>query len=348
MPISIYNYQNSKIPLMLELAESYLERHYAGEYYLDNDWENGPNTIIIFKDPNLEASILESIKAIVAAYKEKHPVSKEEVHKKAEKYARNQHTLKQLELRDMEGHAQTMRADGTVELRSRKNNAFNSQYHQDMFDHYRTRLNSLYLDMMRIYIGLDTFHQTHMFLYMYHYLTSLYEDGSKRGYLSFLSHVEGFFSRLRLEGHNIDMKSEFERRRTGILKDNKIILHDELADAMDQWQQTWGLIAAEMNSQFRIENYQDESMLGLNEQYELLLENISPLDNSFHSELVRNKELKSFILSKKMLVFRDIINLFYLSLPIFEQSMVKKQFYAYCTVKFIEENHKEDLLFVLD
>ena len=348
MPISIYNYQNSKIPLMLQLSESYLERNFAGEYYLDNDWENGPNTIIIFKDSKFESQAIESIKGIVAAFKEKYPVSKEEINKKAEQYARNQIVLKQLELRDIEGNTQFMRDDGTVEIRSRKNNAFNSNYHQDMFDHYRSRLNSVYLEMMRIYIGLDTFHQTHMFLYMYHYLTSLYEEGAKRGYLSFLSHVEGFFSRLRLEGHNIDMKSEFERRRTSILKENKIILHDELTDIMDKWKKAWAAIAVEMNSQFKIENYQDEDRLGLDEQFEILLENISPLDNSFHSELVRNQELKSFILSQKMLVFRDIINLFYLSLPIFEQSMVKKQFYAYCTVKFIEENNKEDLLFVID
>src|SRR5699024_10986119 len=53
-------------------------------------------------------------------------------------------------------------------------------------------------------------------------------------------------------------------------------------------------------------------------------------------------------LSKKMLVFRDIVNLFYLSLPLFEQSMVKKQFYAYSTVKYYEDYFNGNVLYKIE
>lgn len=39
MPISIYNYAESKIPLILEMTSNTTLRNLKGSYYLDNDWQ---------------------------------------------------------------------------------------------------------------------------------------------------------------------------------------------------------------------------------------------------------------------------------------------------------------------
>lgn len=348
MPVSIFNYAESKIPLMNYLVENYLEQHYRNKYYLDNDWEGGPNTLIVFSDPADEQQAVKEITSLVEQYKQHQPVESGRIAELQRKYEKNQRVLKQLELRGSDSEHVIMRKDGAVEIRSRKNNVFNSDYHQQMFEKYRLRLNGVYIKLMSAYGNLDSFHSSHMFIGMFYFLTSLYSEGKSRGYLSFLSHVEGFFSRLRLEGYDIDMKSKFEQRRSHLMKDGRIIIHEDVYEVMEEWKSEWHLIAKEMNMNFDLSNYNDDQKLELDDQYDMFVQNISPLDNSFHSTIVHDEQLKEFVFSKQMLVFRDIINLFYLSLPIFEQSMVKKQFYAYCTVKQVEVEEHGNLPFVID
>ncbi|MGQ8872586.1 hypothetical protein [Paenibacillus sp. TSA_86.1] len=348
MPVSIFNYAESKIPLMNYLVENYLERHHRNKYYLDNDWEGGPNTLIIFSDPADEQKAVQEITDLVEQYKQYQPVESGRIAELKQKYKKNQRVLKQLELRGSDSEHVIMRNDGVVEIRSRKNNVFNSDYHQQMFEKYRLRLNGVYIKLLSNYENLDRFHSTHMFIGMFYFLTSLYSEGKSRGYLSFLSHVEGFFSRLRLEGYDTDMKSEFEKRRSHIMRGGKIVIHEDVHETMEEWKNEWLQIAEEMNTNFDLSNYKDDLKLGLDDQYDMFVKNISPLDNNFHSTIVHDEQLKEFILSKQMLVFRDIVNLFYLSLPIFEQSMVKKQFYAYCTVKQVEDEENGNLPFVID
>lgn len=345
MPIAIYNYESSKIPLLLTLTDSYLERDSSGEYYLDNDWENGPHSLIVFRDPDMEQAAVEPLQKLVHAYRARNPLSQVDIERKAQQYERHQTVLKQLELREQPDVS--MRPDATVELRGRKSHAFNSAYHQQTFEHYRCQLNPIYLELMRKYTELDSYHRSHMFVSMYLHITTLYADGGM-GYLSFLSHVEGFFSRLRHEGYHVDIKKEFEKRRDLLFGDTpEPVIAESIMPAMSAWKQTWSRIAEEMHDSFDYSHYEDAEMLGLEEQFGIFMDSITPLDNEFHQTIVNNGGMKDLILSREMLVYRDIINLFYLALPLFEQSMVKKQFYAYCAVKYVQEHAESELPFVI-
>lgn len=47
MPISIYDYENSKIPFSIELDREILKHIKKDTYFFDCDWQEGPNLMIV-------------------------------------------------------------------------------------------------------------------------------------------------------------------------------------------------------------------------------------------------------------------------------------------------------------
>lgn len=342
MAISIFNYEKSKIQFVIELAEKCLDEQYMGTYYLDSDWENGPQTMIVFHDPENETEAIGIVKNFVHAYKQRNALEPQLIELQKQKYYKNQERLKLLEMRDESPI--NMADDGEIRITPNKKNVYNSKYHREMFHRYRAELQPIYLKLGKTFLQAETLEQASMFIMMYLHIASLYEGGITRGYLTFVSHVEGFFSRLRLEGFTIDMRSDFEGKWLALSENGKVIVSDKMEAVLDEWKSKWLQIANDMKANYSYEEFDDRKMLGLDEQFDAFYSAISQMDNRFHNRLKNRKELKDFILSDNMIIYRNIINLFYLILPLFEQSMIMKQFYCFCTVKYIEENYPKELL----
>ena len=350
MPISIYNYEKVKIPLILEITKNTTLKNLKDSYYLDNDWQHGPNTMIVFRNGSEEKYLLDELKDFVQEYTDRNPINKDFLRQRQELYREKQKTLVEVEYRD-NVDADLLFEHGQVHVRPKKSGIYNSKKHRNIFDHYRIRLNGIYLEILEKFKDLSVKEKAHLFLYQFRFIATLYEEGPKNGHLTFLSHAQGFLSNIEVRGLNSNIKESFEKKRSELFTNNDIILRDDLKDIMLEWEANWTSIAEEMNENFRKENYDDpEEGVGLKPQLELLKREIAPLNNDFHSDLLsldETGELEKFIHSKKMLIFRDIVNLFYLSLPLFEQSMAEKQFYAYSVVKYYETYFNGEVLYTI-
>lgn len=348
MPICIYNYEQSKIPLILEITENTSLRNLKDRYYLDNDWQHGPNTFIVFLNDSEEIFFVDEVKRFVKEYTERNLIEKVSLHEKQALYREKQKTLVEVEYRE-NVDVDLLYEHGQVMLRPRKSGIYNSKQHREAFDKYRGRLNTIYIKMLERFIEMSTIEKAHIFLYQFRFIATLYEEGPRNGHLTFLSHAQGFLSNIEARGLNSSIKERFERKRQELFRNNEILLRDDMKDLMVEWEQGWQEIAKEMNDGFRLENYDDpRDGVGLKPQLELLKRELSPLKNEFHSDLLSldsTGELEKFLHSKKMLVFRDIVNLFYLSLPLFERSMAEKQFFAYSVVKYYEDYFNGDVLY---
>lgn len=348
MPISIYNYAESKIPLILEMTSNTTLRNLQGSYYLDNDWQHGPNTLVVFRNGSEERFLVDEIKEFVRDYINRNPINHEYLRQKQQLYREKQRTLVELEYRD-NVDINLLHEHGHVLSRPRKSGIYNSKQHRKTFDKYRCDLNDIYLKILEKYHELSIVERAHLFLHQFRFIASLYEDGPKNGHLTFLSHAQGFLSNIEARGLNSNIKINFEKKRTQLFHNNEIILRDDIIELMQEWEARWTNIAMEMNDRFSIDNYDDpEEGVGLKPQLELLKRELAPLNNEFHTDLLsldETGELEQFLHSKKMLVFRDIVNLFYLSLPLFEQSMAEKQFYAYSVVKYYDDYFNGEVLY---
>lgn len=349
MPISIYNYEKSKIPLILDMVQNTSLRKMQKNYYIDSDWQYGPNTLIVFRNDSDKQLILDELKEFIPQYTSENIVPEGHIAQKKVQYKKSQKVLSEVEMRDGI-YAGFLYDHGFVCSRPKKYGIYNSHYHREAFDNYRYELNDLYLRFLPEYENMSEKERAHLFLHMFIFITTLFEDGPTRGYLTFLSHAQGFLSNIEARGLNSNIQATFEERRIALFKDNKIIVKDDLKVLVDEWETKWKRIAKEMNEKFAYSNYEGDGGIDLKPQLELLKKSLSTLRNKFHGNLLKMNEtkLEEFILSKKMLVFRDIVNLFYLMLPLFEQSMVKKQFYAYSTVKYFEEYFNDKLLYRIE
>lgn len=333
MPISIYNYAESKLPLLIEV-ESYLNSALGdGAYYYDSDWQKGPNTMVVFKEPSHEELYLEPIQVLARAYKRQFPVSVTAIERQKAKYQKIQLPLQQLERR--EAVEAMLEEDGAVLIRGKKAGLYNSKAHEASFIEYRTRLNPIHIKIAQSFQTLDDYQKSTAMLEMFQYIATLFKEGPQIGYLSFLSHAQGFFTRLKKTRGVDDMSQRFEEKRQ-LLLSRRVSLPSPVTTLLKKWRRLWKAIAEEMATSFDRSHYEGDVQLDVNKQLEMLEENLSGLDNSFHQSL-RSFHKETGLLSKEeIIVYRDVVNLFYLTLPIFEQSMLKKQFYAYCTAKHYE------------
>lgn len=346
MPISIYNYSKSKIPFLLEL-DSYLKNNFENNnYYYDSDWECGPNTMIVFDDNGIEEKLIEKVQYFSQTYFQEHQLSEEYIDEKKKKYKAVQKILSQLELRNKKGQIE-LKKQGEVILRAKKNGVYNSDYHENMFLKYRILLNPLHIEILSIYNDLDDILRDSLFLEMFKHIASLYAHGEKFGYLSFLSHSQGFFSRMKNEKDIHTTNVNFERLRVEKFENENSVLPFEIKKLLNKWKKIWSKIAEEMTENFNYANYDKNARISLEKQLQILDSNISKLNNSFHNSLREFQAQTQFLNRSEVLIYRDIVNLFYLTLPIFEQSMLKKQFFAYSTVRYFEKKYgrNEELTF---
>ncbi|QKY71287.1 hypothetical protein [Lentibacillus sp. CBA3610] len=336
LPISIYNYEKTKLNLLLDLVKNSSIKNGFNEFYFDSDWENGPNIFIVYKDSYREYQKIPELKECVDNYLDFNKLDPRYIKKEQIKYLKQQQRLAKLEGRSGIKDS-SIRNHGEVIIRNPKSGVYNSEYHLTKFSHYRRKLNPLLINILEDFVEMDSHEKAHLFLYKFRFIATLFEDGPANGCLSFLSQAQGFLSSVENWGYKTNFINQFEEKRKSIFKDNEIVVNPYVKNKLLEWELAWKEIAADMNENFSLDNYKDDSMISIEEQLSRLKTTISPLKNKFHGDLKRMEDLEGFITSKKMMVYRDIVNLFYLSLPLFEQSVINKQFYAYSAVKYYEE-----------
>ncbi|WP_062051491.1 hypothetical protein [Bacillus sp. JCM 19034] len=162
MPISIYNYEKSKMPLILEITKNTSLRNLKDGYYLDNDWQHGPNTLIVFLKNSEERFFVDEIKGFVKEYIEANPLDKGYLEEKQALYKEKQKTLVEVEYRE-NVDVNLLYEHGEVISRPRKSGIYNSRQHRKAFDTYRCKLNEIYLKMMDTYQNLSSIERAHFF-----------------------------------------------------------------------------------------------------------------------------------------------------------------------------------------
>lgn len=340
MAIKIYDYSPSKLPLMNKINELVFEQNRI-DYFFETDWMNGPSIVIRTRNLDKEMLIFKKVQDVVTEYKKNNPLSIAEISQKKEKYKNEQNRLIDLELRDSK--KVEMREDGTVLLENNmKSGVYNTQFHESSFQEYRYRLQSVHNEILKLLPAMDEKKIMLFFIEQFKHISLFFNGEMKDGYISYVSHVIGFFSRLKLEKKNHDYQKNFDVLYSELYREKIDFTSDESA-VLREWKKCWDEVNYQMKNELPFYKKSESKYLNLEDQYQHFIDNIGPLNNPFHNLLLKKDNLKEFILSDQMLHYRNVVNLFYLTLPLFEQSMLKKHFYGYCVIKEVQNNY-EDLL----
>ncbi|MFB5555324.1 hypothetical protein ACE41A_10360 [Bacillus cytotoxicus] len=342
MPVRVYDYQNSKTPLMLGLAENVLEKEVPGNYFLDTDWLKGPSILITLREKESEERLADQVKQYVEHYKNENSVDPVVIETIKRKYEKEQKRLIDLELRTAENIE--MKDDGVVEIGEGKSGVYNSEYHRQLFHRFRFLSQPVNNKLLKEISDMNEKERTKLFTEMFLYIATLFNGNITQGYISYLSHVMGFFSRLKLEGHDENVKERFDDLYNKLFKEEVINYTQETKSALSEWKEVWKTISDDMRADFKKEKFIDDKNLDLNIQYQMFKKHISKMDNPFHNLLLEKGDLEALMMSDEMIIYRNIINLFYITLPFFEQGMLKKHFYGYCAIKHVEENYSNLLM----
>ncbi|MBC1492758.1 hypothetical protein HCI99_13115 [Listeria booriae] len=340
MTIRIYDYSKSKVPLMNYLNDEILN-HIHVKYYLDTDWFRGPNILIQLANESKEKELCHQITKKVERFKRYNPIPTELIHKKMQFYMREQQRLIDLELRKHEGIL-NMENDGKIVIMGRKTGIYNSSYHKTILDQNKYFLQEIHNKILKIIPDMCEEELISFFVEQFKYIALLYNGKYEEGYISFLSHVVGFFSRAKKEGGNILYKEKFETMYTRHYKGASILSNQTLS-ILDEWKNIWAQISDNLRINLKEMVEEDTRYINLDEQYNTFVENISKIESPFHDRLLEKTNVKEFMMSEQMLHYRNIINLFYSTLPLFEQSMLYKHFYGFCVIKDVQ-NKCDNLL----
>lgn len=341
MTIRVYDYSKSKIPLM-----NYLNREILNgiqtDYYLDTDWYGGPNLVIQLKDESKENNLSSQLKSILYQFKKENPTPLDTIQKKKHLYLSEQHRLADLELREYRTN-ELLEEEGSIIIIDGKTGIYNSHYHKTILDKNKYFLQKIHNKILNIIPDMNEEEKISFFVEQFKYIALLYNGKYEEGYISFLSHVVGFFSRAKYEKTDISYKDKFETMYESHYKGKAILTENSLC-VLEEWKYHWMQVADNLKSNLTDIVTQEDRFISLDEQYDAFVSNVSKIDSPFHDLLLKKSNIKEFMMSQQMLNFRNIINLFYSTLPLFEQSMLKKHFYGFCVIKDIQDKYDNLLL----
>lgn len=341
LTIRIYDYSKSKIPLMNYLNNEILNV-LQNNYYLDTDWLGGPNILIQLEDESKERELCHQIKKSIEHFKNDNPIPIELINKKKHFYKHEQQRLIDLELRDHVGNM-NLEEDGTVIIKNRKTGIYNSSYHKFVLDQNKYYLQKIQNKILKIIPDMCEEELISFFVEQFKHIAIFYNGKYEEGYISFLSHVVGFFSRAKYEGKNVPYKDKFETMYTNHYKGTSILSNKSLS-VLGEWKNAWVQVSDNLRSNLNEMVEEDSQYMNLDEQHNIFVENVSKIESPFHDRLLEKNNVKEFMMSQQMLHYRNVINLFYSTLPLFEQSMLYKHFYGFCVIKDVQNKYNNLLL----
>lgn len=329
--VKIYFYSEKKDEFLLKYLIPFLQDNFK-EYFIDRDWYGGPNFTITMRDQDkrLKTEIMKLITQISEQYK----IDEKLLEDEKNKYFSASKDLAVLEKRTsvdrIYNHLEVI-AD-KLDMKSVMDK-YNSLNQYEMYVNSRFQMQEAYNGILEE-LNLNKENRLAILVDLFIYISSLFEGGLSKGYLSYVSHVQGFFALFRKKGKRLDDKFEniyqqFKDRINGINNENINI---------NSWKSEWQKVRKLYYENFDFNKYKEDGFYNLDSQYDNLKKNMEYLkDSEFHNLLLENK-LKELYFNKHMIIFRNVINTFYKSLPFIGVSFIEKHLCGYMAYRYVEDN----------
>ncbi|MFJ8514977.1 hypothetical protein [Lysinibacillus xylanilyticus] len=320
----IYNYDSSLEQSLLLLIDDMWE---GNQYFVSKSWEGGPHIQLITKNKILNTEYTALEKRVCHLIKEK-PLDKSYIEKVKKKYNESFQLISDLENKKNE---RVIREHGEMDIYPYSfhfhNERITSLYVNERFRHYQ-----LLLDTKK-YVETQNVSVEELFPLIFSRISDIYhEENNNKGYLSFVSHVQGFFEL------SAKQKKPYTEKSFETLYLEKQSGFEVAQQAHSQLINRWFKYFSEFYG--RCLSQMDEL---IDDHYKAeLARTIEELDknfeNDFHRNFVRYSMRNNFMENPEATAYRFTVNLLYLILPYFNISALKKQKYIYMAYRVVEKN----------
>lgn len=320
----IYNYDSTLEQSLLSLIDDMLK---GTPYFVSKGWEGGPHIQLITKNKILDFEYT-ALENRVGRLIEENPLDKSYIEKVKKKYHQSFQLISNLESKKNE---RVIREHGEIDIFPYSfhfhNERITSLYVAERFRHYQLLLDTRkYLETQKVSVE-------ELFPLIFSRVSDIYhEENNNKGYLSFVSHVQGFFELSAKQKKPYTEKS-FEalylEKQTGF-KDSKQA-HSQLINRwFEYFSEFYGCCLSQMD-----ELIDDDYKAELARTIEELEKNF---ENDFHRNFVGYSKRNNFMENPEATAYRFTVNLLYLILPYFNISALKKQKYIYMAYREVEKN----------
>ncbi|MGE7984979.1 hypothetical protein [Lysinibacillus fusiformis] len=318
----IYNYDSSLEQSLLLLIDELWDEH---QYFVSKGWEGGPHIQLITKNKISQAEY-DALKKRVNQLIEEQPLDKSYIDQVKKKYEQSSRLLSNLENKKNE---RAIREHGEMDVYPYylpvHNERLTNLYMNERFRHYPLLLDT------RKYVEAQNISVEELFPLIFSRISDVYhETNNNKGYLSFVSHVQGFFE-LSAKQEKPYTEKLFEtfylEKQSGFEVAEKA--HSPIINRwFNYFTEFYGCCLSQVD-ELLDEHYKAE----LTHTIEELEKNFK---NDFHRNFVAYSKENNFMENPEATAYRFTVNLLYLLLPYFNISALKKQKYIYMAYRIVE------------
>jgi len=335
--IKIYFFGNEaeKQIFLREFAGPYFRRRIPGRYFINRDWNGGPNLEIIFRSRIIEVQELQEA-VITFCHQRGFTWTEEQIENNLTSYRKNQKNLLQMERKD----------DISIPIDAGNHRKvtiepLNEEYYQSCYNssehvmlHFKSRfmLQPLLEKTLKKITDRDAL-LVHIIL-LYRTTMNLFHYGEKYASVMYYSNIAGVFAIAKQYNTEQSLRENYSKlyQRLDIDHLDTLPVYEKL---MRDYQKVWTEIYEQSLKLYQNGGFEEDGYLRLEEQGKRMKNNVSGIGSEFHAAFIAEESIDQIITSETHLVFRSVANLLYNILPTLNINFLEKNFCCYAVTEFI-------------
>lgn len=337
--IKIYFFGNEtqKNSLIREFIIPFARKELKENYYINRDWNGGPNVEIMFSGEFTDIDKLQQHlnNYSLATYGEFHEdIIKENVGR----YINANNTISEMELKKFEEIKLSNHLK--VEFRTMDMDYYKETYNS--LNHLLLHIKSKFMLQPLIEKTLYRFNKDEekliFVLKNFESILNLYEHGEKFASVMFYSHIAGMLAIAEDYGKKEIISNNYSNTYTK-LKLDKLSDYYRDDELLNEYKKTWKDIYDNCGQLYDEDGFKEEDYLPLQKQGNKMKSNVSNINSEFHRELLKEENFDNLIESRDHIVLRSIANILYSILIPLNIKFIEKHFCCYAISRYIFEKY---------
>jgi hypothetical protein len=338
--IYFFGNESEKQIFLKEFLAPYFRRRIPGRYFINRDWNGGPNYEIIFSSKLIDEKELQE-EALSFCNREGFSWTKDQIDESLAPYRKNQDNLLQMERKnsigipiDSKNHLKAFVEPLNMDYYRA---SYNSSEHVKL--HFKSRffLQPLLEATLKKITDKDAL-LIHI-IHIYRITMKLFSHGEKYASLMFYSNIAGVFAIAKQYKADNALKENYDKlyKRLDIDSLDTLPVDKRL---LGDYHRVWENIYELSQKLYQKGGFSEEGYLSIEEQGERMKNNVSGIGSEFHEQLISGESIDQMITSETHIVFRSITNLLYNILPSLNINFLEKNFCCYAITEFIAKEYK--------
>lgn len=335
--VKIYFFGNEeeKQVFLKDFVGPYFRRKIPGRYFINRDWNGGPNFEIIYSSRLINEKELQEA-AVTFCRKKGYAWTKEQIEENLAPYRKNQQNLLQMERKS--SIAIPIKGENHLKVELE---ALNEEYYRSCYnssEHVRLHFKSRFMLQPLIERTLKRVKSKDELLIhvinLYRITMNLFSYGEKYASVMYYSNIAGVFAIAKQYNTEQSLRENFEQlyRRLNIDKLDTLMVDEDLLKA---YQGVWKSIYELSVSLYHKGGFSEEGYLRIADQGARMKNNVSGIGSEFHEAFISEEAIDQMITSETHIVFRSIANLLYNILPTLNINFLEKNFCCYAITEYI-------------